>query len=368
MSGNSVGKEFVFTSFGESHGRCVGAVVEGCPAGLLLDEKDVQLELNRRRPGTSKIASPRAELDKVEILSGVFEGHTTGAPICMIIWNRDVNSTPYESIRHKPRPGHADYSAWARYGGLNDFRGGGRFSGRITASFVMAGAVAKKLLSTLEIDVVAYTVEIGGIRAEKIPKFKDIRDLSEKNSVRCPDLIAADLMEHVILEAQGKGDSVGGIVECVAAGVPSGIGEPIFDSLDADLAKLIFDIPAVKGVEVGAGFHAAAMKGSENNDPYTMSGKKITTLSNNSGGILGGLSNGMPLILRVALKPTPSITMKQRTIDLQMMEETDIMISGRHDPCIVPRAIPVVESAVTITLVDHLLRRGFLTKIVEGLK
>jgi chorismate synthase len=368
MSGNSVGRKFVLTAFGESHGRCVGAVVEGCPAGLHLDEEDIQAELNRRRPGTSVIVSPRAELDKVEIMSGLFEGRTTGAPICMIIWNRDVNSAPYESNRYKPRPGHADYPTWARYGGFNDFRGGGRFSGRTTASFVMAGAVAKKLLSTLKIEIVAYTVEIGGIRAKKIPEIKEIRELAEGNSVRCPDRIAAGLMERVVSEAQGKGDSVGGVAECVITNLPPGIGEPIFDSLDADLAKIIFDIPAVKGVEFGAGFRATKMKGSENNDPYTVKGNKITTLSNNAGGILGGLSNGMPLLLRVALKPTPSITLKQKTIDLQRMEETDIVISGRHDPCIVPRAIPVLESAVAITLVDHLLRRGFLPNVLEDLR
>ena len=364
MGGNSIGKEFVVTFFGESHGRCVGAVVDGCPSGLSLGEKDIQVELDRRRPGTSKVSSPRVELDEVEIISGTFEGFTTGAPICMVVWNRAAESTAYDIIRNKPRPGHADYPARIRYGGFNDFRGGGRFSGRTTASYVMAGAVAEKLLSIIGVKVVAHTIEIAGIKARMIRDAERIRKQAEENIVRCADQSAAERMEKAILKAKEEGDSVGGVVECLVEGLSAGIGEPILDSLDADFAKILFDIPAVKGVEVGLGFDAARLRGSQDNDQYALKARKVVTTSNNSGGIIGGLSNGMPLLLRAAFKPSPSIALKQKTVDLQKMKETEISISGKHDPCIVPRAVPVVESAVAITLVDHVLRAGFLPKVL----
>lgn len=364
MSGNSIGKEFIITCLGESHGKCVSVVIDGCPAGLPLTERNIQIELDKRRPGVSELVSPRLEEDKVEILSGVFNGFTTGAPLCLLVWNKEVESAPYKAIRYKPRPGHADYPAYVKYGGFSDYRGGGRFSGRITVAFVMAGAVAKKLLATHKIEVLAHTVRIGGVKITRKPTINEIKRNVYKNPVRCADLKVARKMESVILDAKREGDSVGGIVECVATNVPVGVGSPIFDSLDADIAKILFDIPAVKGVEFGAGFEVAWLRGSENNDPYAIRGGKIVTLTNNAGGILGGLSSGMPIVVRAAFKPTPSISKKQRTVDLRKMKETEIQIAGKHDPCIVPRAVPVVESAVAIALVDHMLRNHMLPKVL----
>jgi len=245
--GNSFGKLFAITSFGESHGRCVGVIIDGCPAGLPITEEDIQREVDKRKPGIGMAATKRMEEDKVEILSGIFDGRTTGAPVCLLIWNKDIDSSEYERIRFLPRPGHADYTAFMKYGGFNDFRGGGRFSGRITATFVMAGAVAKKLLALSSIEVLAYTIEIGGIRAE--PKgFDEIRENVVKNPLKCADLRAAEAIAEAIEKAKEEGDSLGGMVEGVALNVPVGLGEPVFDTLDGDLAKALFAIPAVKGV------------------------------------------------------------------------------------------------------------------------
>lgn len=360
MSGNSIGKQFVITCFGESHGLCVGVVVDGCPPGLPLSTNDIQLEVNKRRPIFNGISTPRREEDKVEILSGVFNDHTTGAPICMLVWNREHESDIYEEFRWKPRPGHADLTALARYREFNDYRGGGRFSGRITVAFVMAGALAKKLLLEAGIKVLAHTIEVAGIRLKKAPSLKKIRDNVYCTSVRCADLKVAKVMEKAILDAREEGDSVGGIVECQVLNVKTGIGDPIFDSLDADLAKILFDIPAVKGVEFGSGFNAAQFRGSENNDQYTFKDGRIVTLTNNAGGILGGLSNGMPIVIRIVFKPTPSIGKTQRTVDLKNHIEVPLEIRGRHDASIVPRAVPVVESAVAIVVVDHLLRLNLI--------
>lgn len=358
MSGNSIGKSFMVTCFGESHGKCVGVVVDGCPLGLEVNEEIIQRELDRRRPRLERVSTSRREEDKVQLLSGVFMGRTTGAPITMLVWNRDVDSTPYDEYRWKPRPGHADYPALIRYGGNNDYRGGGRFSGRLTAAIVMAGAIAKVYLQAKHVEVLAYTLEVAGIRAQVPPTPSDIRERASRNVMSCPDQEAAKRMEKAVEAAREEGDSVGGIVECLALGVPPGVGDPIFDSLDADLAKMLFDIPAVKGVEFGSGFGAARLKGSENNDPYRLQDGRVVTETNNSGGILGGLSNGMPIIVRVAFKPTPSISKRQRTVDLKRMEETELEIKGRHDACIVPRAVPVVEAAVAVVLADHILRLG----------
>jgi len=365
MSSNSIGKAFALTCFGESHGKCIGAVIDGCPAGLPLSEKDIQSELDKRKPGVSKITSARQEEDIAEILSGVFNGFTTGAPICIIVQNRDIDSRPYELIKDKPRPGHADYAARLRYGGFNDYRGGGRFSGRVTVAYTVAGAIAKKLLKTINIEVLAHTVQIGSMRLLKKVTYEDIRENVYKNSVRCADPETADAMETEILKVMREGDSLGGIVECVALGVPAGLGNPIFDSLDADLAKMLFNIPAVKGVEFGAGFNAASLKGSENNDPFTIEKGTVVTLTNNAGGILGGLSTGMPIMVRIAFKPTPSIAKKQRTVDLVQKREAEIMLSGRHDPCIVPRAVPIVESCVAMVLVDHAIRLGIIPMVLK---
>ena len=361
---NSIGKEFVVTCFGESHGRCVGAVIDGCPAGLPLAEEDIQKELDKRLPKKEEIVSTRREEDAVELLSGTYEGFTTGAPICVLVWNKEVISDDYDAIRHTPRPGHADYPSKIKYLGFNDHRGGGRFSGRITVAFVMAGAIAKKLLQLADIQVLAYATEIGDVKMLAAPSLEDVREKTYESAVRCPDSKVAVNMEETILKAKSEGDSVGGIVECVASNVLAGVGEPLFDSLDAELAKMLFDIPAVKGVEFGVGFEAARLKGSENNDSYVMRDGEIRAVTNNAGGVLGGLSSGMPIVVRVAVKPTPSISKEQRTVDMLNMADTTVQVKGRHDSCIVPKAVPVVEASVAIVLVDQLLRAGLLPKVL----
>lgn len=365
MSGNSVGKEFVVSLFGESHGRCVGVVIDGCPAGLPLSEGEIQAELDKRKPGTSELVSPRKEEDKAQLLSGVFRGRTTGGPICILVWNVAAVSKPYEALKTKPRPGRADYTAWVKYGGYADYRGGGRFSGRMTAPLVMAGSVAKKLLAKKKVEVLAHTVEVGGVKVPRQPSIGEIRREVYKNPLRCAVPEIVDEMKDAILKAKREGDSVGGVVECVAVNVPAGVGSPIMDSLDADLAKILFDIPAVKGVEVGAGFEAARLRGSENNDSFVLRKGKIVTLTNKAGGILGGISTGMPIVVRIAFKPTPSIRKRQKTVDLEKMKETEIEIGGAHDPCIVPRAVPVVESAVAVVLADHTLRGQFIPSVLK---
>ncbi len=361
---NSFGKLFTITSFGESHGRCVGAIIDGCPAGLAITEDDIQKELDKRKPGGSVAATARAEEDKVEILSGIYNGTTSGAPICLVIWNRDIDSREYEKIRFLPRPGQADYTAFMKYGGFNDFRGGGRFSGRITATFVMGGAIAKKLLSLIDVEILAHTAEIGGIKAE--PKgFEEIRENIQKNPLKCADLKAAEEMARAIEEVKKEGDSLGGIIEGIALNVPVGWGEPVFDSLDGELAKAILAIPAVKGVEFGLGFSVASRKGSENNDPFTMKNGKIITETNNAGGILGGISSGMPIVIRVAIKPTPSIAKSQQTVNIKEMMSSNLSVKGRHDACIVPRAVVVVESMMAVTLCDFAMRAGIISRVIK---
>ena len=366
MNGNSTGKAFVFTCFGESHGTCMGTVLDGCPAGLPLSESDIQAEVDKRRPGFLTVSTARREEDRVEILSGLYEGYTTGAPICMVVRNRDVESETYEQARNQPRPGHADYTARVKYGGYNDPRGGGRFSGRVTVTFAMAGTVAKKLLGMFGVEILAHTVQIGKVKVNEEVGYAKIRRNVYQNPVRCAVPEKAALMEEEILRAAEEGDSVGGIVEATALNVPAGLGEPIFDSLDSDIAKMVLNIPAVKGVEFGAGFRSASLRGSENNDPYVIRKGKIVTLSSNSGGILGGISNGMPIVVRVALKPTSSIAKRQKTVDLGRMEETEIEVAGRHDPCIVPRAVPVVESCLALVIADHAIRSGKIPRVLGG--
>jgi chorismate synthase len=368
LAGNSIGKEFVVTSFGESHGKCVGVIVDGCPPGLPLSEKDIQAELDRRIPPQPKIVSGRIEKDRAEILSGIFNGFTTGAPINMIVRNEEADSSDYEAIKDLPRPGHADYAARVKYGSFNDYRGGGRFSGRGTVALIMAGTVAKKLLSLVNVDVLAYTKAIGNVRMGKSFSFEEIRQRRYETAVRCPDLASAEAMEDAIVKARKEGDSIGGIIEIIALNVPAGVGEPLFDSLDADIAKMLLTIPAVKGVEFGTGFKAAELKGSENNDAYQMRNGKIATLTNNAGGILGGMSSGMPIIVRVAVKPTPSIAKEQKTVNLSKMENATIKVTGRHDPCVVPKAVPAAESALAIVLADHMIRAGFIPKVLKGRK
>jgi chorismate synthase len=361
---NSFGKLFTITSFGESHGRCVGVIIDGCPAGLFLSEQDIQKEVDRRRPGVGIASTPRAEEDKVEILSGTFNECTTGAPICLLIWNRDIDSSEYEKIRSFPRLGHADYTAFVKYGGFNDFRGGGRFSGRITAGFVMAGAVAKKLLQQIGVEVLAHTVEIGGFKATT-KGLDEIRASVETDPLRCADPRASREMTRVIEQAREEGDSVGGIIEGLALNVPGGLGEPVFDTLEGELAKALFAIPAVKGVEFGSGFSAAGKKGSENNDPFIIKDGKIVTTTNNAGGILGGISNGMPIVLRVVIKPTSSIARRQDTVNMEKMQAASLEVKGRHDACIVPRAVPVVESMIAVTLCDFAIRAGLIPEVLK---
>jgi len=360
---NSLGKLFTITTFGESHGNCMGVVIDGCPAGLPITEEDIQQEVERRRPGAVGTTG-RWEPDKVEILSGVYNGFTTGAPICLLTWNKDIDSGVYKRNRFALRPGHADYTAFVKYGGFNDFRGGGRFSGRITVAFVMAGAIAKKLLGRLGVDIFAHTVEIGGIKAQ--PKeLTEIKENARKNPLWCADQEAAEKMARLIEKTREEKDSLGGIIEGVALNVPAGLGEPVFDNLDGELAKALFAVPAVKGVEFGVGFAVAGMKGSENNDPFIIKEGKIITATNNAGGILGGISNGMPLVVRVAIKPTASIARSQETVDIQKMTETSITVMGRHDVCIVPRAVPVVEAMMALTLCDFALRAGLIPGVIK---
>lgn len=364
MGDSSFGKEFCITVFGESHGPGVAVVVDGCPAGLPLSLEDVQSELDRRLPPDPSLISARREKDQVQILSGVFDGHTTGAPVAMLVVNQDVRSRDYEKLKFVARPGHADYPTSVKYGGFHDFRGGGRASGRLTVPIIMAGAIAKKLLRSIGVEVFAHTVQIHTIKLEKQLPLDAIRKEAYSNPVRCADPETAEKMKERIQQARNEGDSVGGVVECIATGVPPGIGEPFFDSLDADLAKIAFSIPAVKGFEVGLGFGAASVKGSENNDPYTTMEGKVVTSTNNAGGILGGLSNGMPIVVRIGFKPPSSIPKEQHTVDLSVMEDTVVRVTGRHDPCIVPKAVPAVEAAVAVVIADHCMRAGALGRVI----
>ena len=360
---NSFGKLFQVTVFGESHGCCIGVVVDGCPAGYEVDIRQIQSEIERRRPGQSRVTTSRNEPDKVEVLSGLLNGRATGAPVCMIIRNTDSDSSRYEDLRWTPRPGHADYTAEVRYGGYQDYRGGGMFSGRITAALVMAGALAKQILSTVGIEVFSYTSQIGGVIAKDV-SYDEVREQVDSNIVRCPDKKSAELMVQAIDDARSEGDSVGGKVTCIALNVPSGVGEPLFDTLEGDLSKALFSVPAVKAVEFGIGTLYASMRGSESNDPFVIEAGRVVTESNNCGGVLGGVSNGMPITLKATFKPTPSISKPQRTVNISSMSDTVIRVGGRHDPCIVPRAVPVVENVVSIVLLDHLIRRGFIKKVL----
>ncbi|MGA8842361.1 MAG: chorismate synthase [Nitrososphaeraceae archaeon] len=365
MVGNIIGERFAVLSFGESHGKCVGMVLDGCPAGLPLSESDIQLELDKRKPGQSIITTQRKEEDIVELISGIYDGHTTAAPICALIWNKDADSRSYESIKNIPRPSHADYPAFVKYGGYADYRGGGRFSGRLTATMVMAGAIAQKLLAySVGIQTIAFTKEIGGLSCGEI-SFETAKKNTYTNEVRCPDPVTASKMKSLILEAKHNGDSLGGVVECVATGLPPGLGEPIFSSMESDLSKALFSIPAVKAVEFGSGFEGSRLRGSSNNDEYVFLNGRIGTNTNNAGGILGGITTGMPLVVRVGFKPAASIAKKQRSIDLTTNKECDIVVSGRHDPCVVPRAPPVVASVISLVLSDHAIRSGLIPPVLK---
>ena len=346
MSGNTFGVLFKVTTWGESHGQAVGAVIDGCPPGVSISAADIQADLDRRRPGKAAASSPRKESDQVEIVSGVFEGQTTGTPICLIIKNQDADSRAYDDLKDLFRPGHGDFTYAKKYG-IRDHRGGGRASGRETAARVAAGAIAKKIIEQAGIGVMAYTLELGGIAARSLAI-----DAINGNRLRCPDPEAAEQMEKKLSAAKASGDSLGGIVEILVQGCPAGLGEPVFDKMDADLAKALMSIGTVKGVEIGAGFEAARMTGSECNDPIRPDG----FASNNAGGILAGITNGADIVIRVACKPIPSISITQETIDAQGRPK-NIMIKGRHDVSVIPRIIPVCEAMVCIVLADHLLRQ-----------
>ncbi len=364
MNDSAFGKEFCVTIFGESHGPGVAALIDGCPAGLKLEVGDIQIELDRRLPPDPTMTSSRRERDEVQILSGVFEGFTTGAPVALLTVNKDVRSQDYDKLKLVARPGHADFPTRMKYGGFNDIRGGGRASGRMTVPIMMAGAIAKKLLRQIGIEIFAHTVQIHNVKLERRITHEAVKQVAYTNSVRCSDPTTAEKMIQVIRQARSEGDSVGGVVECIAEGVPAGVGDPFFDSLDADLAKIAFSIPAVKGFEVGLGFGASATKGSENNDPYAIRDGKVVTLTNNSGGILGGLSNGMPIVVRVGFKPPSSIPKDQQTVNLEEMRDTTVQVTGRHDPCVVPKAVPVVEATVAIVLADHCLRAHLIPRVI----
>lgn len=359
MSGNTTGKVFRVTTFGSSHGVALGAVIDGCPAGIELGEKDIQIELDKRRPGTSQVTTSRWETDQVQILSGIFQGKTDGTPIAAVVYNREFDSSAYESLKNTPRPGHGDFTWKSKY--LNyDYRGGGRGSGRVTIGHVIGGAVARKVLNQLDIKVVSHVTRVGDIKANTV-NIKQIESKIKENPVRCADPKAAREMEELILKLKSEGESVGGVVETVVLNTPVGLGEPVFDKLDADLARAMMAIGSVKGVEIGAGFEVAHLTGYGTNDEYYIAADdKIKTTTNQAGGILGGISNGMPIVVRIAVKPTPSISQVQKTVDLEEMKDVEIEIQGRHDPCICPRITAVAEASVAMVLVDHLLRGGFV--------
>mgnify|MGYP001043378742 CR=1 FL=1 len=350
MAGSTYGTLFSITTWGESHGPALGVVIDGCPAGLPLSEADIQKYLDRRKPGQSKYTTKRAESDRAVILSGVFEGRTTGTPISIMIQNADQRSKDYGKIKDCYRPGHADYTFNAKYG-FRDYRGGGRSSGRETIGRTAAGAVAARLLSELGVEVTAYTKAIGDIC---IPSSEYHYNEIMENSLYMPNNAYAAKASEYLEDCIKKLDSSGGIIECVITGIPAGVGEPVFKKLDASLAEAVMSIGAVKGVEIGAGFQAAKASGSTNNDAFGVDGGKVFKETNHSGGILGGISDGSPVILRAAIKPTPSIAKEQRTIT-SSLENTAISITGRHDPVIVPRAVVVVEAMAALTVLDLMM-------------
>lgn len=352
------GNKIKISVFGQSHAEAIGVCVDGLPAGERVDREELQRFMQRRAPGRSAVSTPRREADEVKILCGLVEDVTCGAPLAAIIENTNTRSKDYEFLKETPRPAHADYPAQVKYGGFQDVRGGGHFSGRLTAPLCIAGGICLQILARKGIEIAAHICSVGDVQDEGFdPMGLSRESLAGLRAADFPTLSAekGEEMSALILAAAAEGDSVGGTVECIVTGLPVGIGGPLFGGLDGKIASAIFGIPAVKGIEFGAGFAAARMKGSENNDPYTVKDGKIQTLSNNAGGILGGISTGMPLIFKTAFKPTPSITKPQQSVRLSTLEETELRVVGRHDPCIVPRAVPVVEAVTAIALLDALL-------------
>ncbi|PTX91650.1 chorismate synthase [Opitutus sp. ER46] len=360
---NSFGHLFRITTWGESHGAAVGVVIDGCPPRLPLEPAEIQAELDRRRPGQSDIVTPRKEEDRVEILSGWFEGKTTGTPLSLLVRNADQRPGAYDEMRDKFRPSHADFAYQAKFG-IRDHRGGGRSSARETIGRVAAGAIAKKLLARRgqaaggsPVEIRAFLTQVHDIVVPvgALTAFPSLAEV-EATPVRCPHLPTAERMIERIKAVRSEGDSVGGIIECRVRGVPAGLGEPVFDRLEADLAKAMLSLPATKGFEIGSGFGGAAMRGSEHNDAFESRGGRVRTVSNRSGGVQGGISNGEELVFRIAFKPTATILQAQRTVDVKGAP-TELMGRGRHDPCVVPRAVPIVEAMTALVLVDHWMRQ-----------
>ena len=356
MSG-TWGNHIKYSIFGESHGEGIGIVIDRLPAGLLIDFEAVTAEMNRRRPGGTALGTPRNEADRFEVLSGVFKGRTSGAPLCALIRNTNQHSKDYEQLRYTPRPGHADYTAFIKHKGFHDYRGGGHFSGRLTAALVFAGAVAKQLLTLNGISIYSHIYQIGTLRDVSFLSagYKDEQlSLLKASSFPVLNSAMAEPMISAIEEARAQQDSVGGIVEATVLGLPAGLGDPFFDSIESTLSHLLFSIPGVKGVEFGDGFSLAAMKGSQAKDEFSYLEGSVVNTANHNGGILGGITTGMPLVFKAAFKPTPSISQAQNTIRLNTFENTKIEIMGRHDPCIVPRALPVVEAVAAMAILDSL--------------
>lgn len=351
---NTFGNIYRLTSFGESHGAGIGGVIDGCPAGIELDLEAIQRELDRRKPGQSRLTTPRKEDDEVQFLSGLFEGKTTGTPIGFVVWNKNQHSSDYEEMKTTYRPSHADYTYQMKYG-IRDPRGGGRSSARETVARCVAGAIAKQILAQVGIEIIAYTSQVGPIRLDKPYLAYDLSRI-EENPVRCPDQEKAEEMAKLITEMKGKGDTIGGVITCVARGVPAGLGEPVFGKLHAALGYAMLTINAVKGFEYGDGFEFANHRGSERNDIFFNDNGKISTRTNYSGGIQGGISNGQDIYFRVAFKPVATLLMEQPTVNIHG-EDTILKARGRHDACVLPRAVPIVEAMTAMTLLDYWLLR-----------
>ena len=351
---STYGKNLKITIFGQSHSAAIGVTAEGLPAGFKVDMAQLNAFLARRAPGKSPLSTPRKEADAPEFLSGMVDDTLCGAPLTAIIRNTNTRSGDYENLRDLPRPGHADFTAQMKFGGAQDVAGGGHFSGRLTAPLCIAGGIAKQILAEKGISVSAHIAAIAGVRDDKFDPLAPDMAVNEKEFPVLNDA-AGEKMKEAVLAAKAEGDSVGGIIECAVTGIPAGVGDPMFDGMENRIAAIVFGIPAVKGVEFGAGFAASELRGSENNDPYTVCDGKIVTCTNHAGGILGGITTGMPLIFRCAVKPTPSIGKAQQSVRLSTMTEDTLEIHGRHDPCIVPRAVPCVEAAAAIAVYDALL-------------
>jgi len=354
--GSSFGQLFRITTWGESHGGGVGVVIDGCPPRIVLSEEDIQRELDRRRPGQSAIVTPRNEADRCQILSGVFEGQTLGTPISIMVMNKDARPEAYAETKAAYRPSHADFTYEAKYG-IRNWQGGGRASARETIGRVAAGALARKVLTTFfpGFEIIAYVTGVSDLSAETDPTTVT-REQVEANAVRCPDSAAAERMIVAIEKARAEGDSLGGTIACVARGVPAGLGDPVFDKLEADLAKAMLSLPASKGFEIGSGFAGTRMRGSEHNDAFEMKEGSVRTTTNRSGGVQGGISNGENIFFRVAFKPTSTIAREQKTVTAAG-QETTLAARGRHDPCVLPRAVPIVEAMAALVLCDHALRQ-----------